>query len=240
MRLTGAERRALEVGRRREERGDAAGAIEAYEQLLATRGFADVHYRVGTLLDEQGDAEQATRHLERALALNPDYLEALLALVGLYERHGDFQRGAALAARAQERAQAEGGRLDATTQAKLANLQAELGDAFRDAGELREAIDAYRKALDRCPQFLDVRQRLGIALREAGRPDAAIAELRRVIDANPSYREARVQLGVTLYSLGRAPEAVEQWQQVLREEPEREDARMYLRLVASPRPPERA
>ncbi len=232
--MTGAERRAHALGRRCHDRGDGDGALRAYRELLATRGdFADVHYRVAILLDERGDLESASHHLERALVLNPGYIEALLALASLSERLGDFDRSRQLAERARERSDPARGTLDPTTRSKLANLQAELGDAYREAGELQEAIAAYRKSLERCPHFHDVRHRLGMTLREAGRPDAALAEFRRVMRGNPSFRAAAVQLGVTLYSIGRAGEAAARWRAVLEDEPGRADAQMYLRLVAA-------
>lgn len=232
--LSPAERRAYELGRRCLERGDREGALGAYRELLRTRdGFADVHYRVATLLEETGDLEGAREHLRAALSQNPAYIEALLALASLFERQGDFDRSSLLTERARELAGPARGALDPTTRAKLANMQAELGDAYREAGELREAISAYRKALDRCPHFHDVRHRLGVALREAGRPDAALDEFRRVLRGNPEFWEAAVQRGVTLYGLGRSREAVTQWQSVLRDAPDREDARMYLRLLGA-------
>ena len=106
------------------------------------------------------------------------------------------------------------------------------GNAYFEAGEVREAIEAYRKALDRCPDFHDIRYSLGIALRDAGLPDRALSEFRRVLRGNPSYLEAQVQLGLTLYTLGRSTEALVQWRAVLEREPEQGQARMYLRLVA--------
>lgn len=230
--LTGAERRAHELGRRLYEQGDIDGALAAYRELLQTRrGFADVHYRVATLLERKGDLESASQHLHEALHQNPAYIEALLALASLYERQGDFDRSRDLARRAADLAGPARGRVDPTTRAKLANMQAELADAYCEAGELREAVAGYRKALERCPHFHDVRFRLALALRDAGQPDAACAELRRVIRGNPSFLDASVQLGLTLYGLGRGAEALACWREVLREDPDRADAKMYLRMV---------
>ena len=192
---------------------------------------------VGTLLERKSDLQAATRSLERALQLNPGYVEALLALASLSEQRGDFDRSRVLAERAHAHMGPTQGAIDPTTRAKLANMQAELGDAFREAGELRDAVDAYRKALERCPHFHDVRYRLAIALRELGRPDAALTELRKVLRGNPRFLEAAVQRGVTLYSLGRTEEARAQLRDVLREDPERNDARMYLRLLSTPAAP---
>jgi superkiller protein 3 len=233
--LTRAERRAYDLGRRSYERGDEETALTAFGRLLETRrGFADVHYMVGTLFERRDDLAAAAESLREAVRLNPSYLEALLALAMIYERQGEYERSRELADRARAQAGPAEGALDPTTRGKLANLQAELGDAFREAGELGDAIEAYRKALDRCPGFHDIRYRLGIALREAGLPARAMAEFERVQRGSPGFVDAAVQLGVTLYSLGRTRDAVERWSAVLRADPGRSDARMYLRLVKAP------
>lgn len=242
------ERRAYALGRRYFEHGNDDAALTQLEALLRTRGeFADVHYMIGVVLERRNDLSGAARSLTRALRINPEYAEARLALASLYERQGDFDRsreitqGAAGADTPTPRSVLGGHRnLDPTTRGKLANLQAALGDAYREAGEPREAIAAYRKALDRCPGFHDIRQKLGITLREAGLPAQALDEFRRIQRSHPDFGDARVQAGLTLYSLGRSAEARQEWQAVLEREPGREDARMYLRLVGNGDPPRRS
>ncbi len=231
--LTDTERRCYEIGRRRWERGDRDGALRALERLLETRReFADVHYMVGTLREQADDLAAAAESLREALRLNPAYAEAMVALASIYERLGEFSRSRALAERVAQLALPSAGALDATTRGKLANLEAALADAYREAGALPDAIDAYRKALDRCPTFHDIRFRLAITLREAGFPDRALAELARVQRANPDLLDAAVQTGLTLYTLGRGDEAIAQWRAVLERDRGREDARMYLRMVS--------
>jgi tetratricopeptide (TPR) repeat protein len=229
--LTPAERRDYELGRRCFERGDAETSLPHLTRLIQTRNFADVHYMIGVMYHRKGELSEAGRSLREALRLNPSYTEALLALANIYESEGDFDRSREIAERAGAVARSASDVVDATTRGKLANLQAALGDAYREVGESREAIEAYRKALDRCPNFPDIRNRLGIALREAGLPDRAIAEFRRVLRSHPGFCDSTVQLGVTLYSLGRSEEAATEWESVLAEHPDREDARMYLRMI---------
>jgi len=241
------EREAWQRGRQSFERGDVDDALDHLGRLLRTRAsYADVHYMVGLLHERRGDLEHAVESLERALDLNPGYAEARLALASLYEQRGEFERSSALAARsaAGSRGALPVGALDPTTQGKLANLHAALGDAYREAGELRDAIEAYRRALDRCPQFHDIRHRLGVALREAGLPAQAAAELRRVLRAHPENLASAVQLGLTFFAMGRSDDAVREWNAVLARDPERADARRCLRLVrpglpglGAPRPP---
>jgi len=235
--MTPTERRAYRLGCLSFERGDDAGALSQFEQLLQTRnGFADVHYRMGVAHDRKDDLASAARSLWRALRINPAYTEAIVALASVYERQGDFERAREITERARASALRSDGGLDATTRGKLANLQANLGDALREAGELREAIEAYRRALDRCPDYHDIRLRLGVALRDVGLPDQSLAELRRVLEGRPDLHEASVQLGLTLYTLGRAGDAIREWSTVMEKDPTREEARMYLRLVQMRKP----
>jgi tetratricopeptide (TPR) repeat protein len=230
--LTSNERRAYALGRRSFERGDDETAFAQLSRLIRTRqGFADVHYMLGVLLERRNETAAAARCLTRALRINPDYAEARLALASLYERQGDYERSREITEHARARSAPPLGALDPTTRGKLANLQAALGDAYREAREPQEAIEAYRKALDRCPDFHDIRLRLGIALREAGLPDRALAEFHRIQRSHPDWLDATVQAGLTLYTLGRTEDARREWQAVLQRDPERRDAQMYLRLV---------
>ena len=231
--LTPVEREQYAYGRTCFEHGEVDRALESLGPLLSAKdGFADLHYMVGVLQDRRGDVPAAIERLRDAIRLNPCYAEALVALASIHERQGDFERSQVLSERAATVAGSQSGGLDATTRGKLANLQAAVGDAYAEVGELPEAIDAYRKALDRCPDFHDIRYRLGIALREAGLPHQAGLEFRRVLRGNPEMLEAQVQLGLTCYSMGRAGDALALWSAVLERQPGRSDAQMYLRMVS--------
>ena len=234
VRMTPREKEVYARGRSLFERGDVDPALSELNELLATRtDFADVHYMVGVLLDRRGDINAAAASLRDAIHLNPSYAEALLALASVYERQGEYAKSRELAERASNLAQRGSGTLDTTTRGKLANLQAAVADAYAEVGELREAVEGYRKALERCPDFHDIRYRLGISLRELGLPDQALREFKRVLRGNPGLLDAQVQLGLTYYTLGRATDALERWQAVLNLDSERDDARMYMRLVSS-------
>jgi tetratricopeptide (TPR) repeat protein len=234
--LAPSERRDYELGRRCYERGEWEPALDALRRFLEKRrDYADVHYMVGTSLEHTGDLGAAAGNLREALRLNPAYAEAMVALASIYERMGEFERSRALAERVAKLARPGAGALDATTRGKLANLEAELADAYRAAAAFPDAIEAYRKALDRCPGFHDIRYRLAVTLREAGLPDQALAELARVRRGNPDFLDASVQIGLTLYTLGRCDEAEAEWRGVVERDRLREDARMYLRMVAGSR-----
>lgn len=226
------EREAFIQGRRAFERGEDAVALETLSQL-AGRGYeyADVFYMIGLLQERADDLDAALESLRRAVRINPSYVEALLALASLHERRGDFDRSQGYAERASRLAQPTAGGLDPTTRGKLSNQQAELADALARAGERREAIEEYRRALERCPDFHDIRHRLGMTLREAGLPFQAAQEFRHILSVHPALFESQIQLGLTYYSMGRTADAIREWEAVLDQDPSREEARMYLRLV---------
>jgi tetratricopeptide (TPR) repeat protein len=228
------ERDAIRLGRASFELGDDEAALGALTRVLAAHPrYADLHYLVGLVHERGGRLDEAAASFERALAINPRYAECALALASVFEQRGEWERSRALATRLGAAAAPAPGALDATTAGKLANLHAALAEAYREAGELREAVESFRRALDLAPTFHDIRFRLGVTLREAGLPAQAIAELKRVRRGNPGFLEAAVQLGLTYWSLGRSAQAVAEWERVLGADPAREDARMYLRLVGA-------
>jgi tetratricopeptide (TPR) repeat protein len=226
------DREILLRGRRAFERGEDASALENFARLTAHGiAYADVYYMVGILHERRDDLDAALDSFRCAVRINPSYVEALLALASLHERRGDFEQSQGYAERASQLSKATASGLDPTTRGKLANQQAALGDALAQAGEKRDAIEEYRRALDRCPTFHDVRHRLGMTLREAGLPSQATQEFRRILRAHSGMLDSQIQLGLTYYSMGRTPEAIAEWEAVLEKDPSRDEARMYLRLV---------
>lgn len=226
------DREILLRGRRAFERGEDASALESLSRLTA-HGFeyADVHYMIGMLHERRDDLDAALESLRRAIRLNPSYVEALLALASLFERRGEFEQSQSHAERASQLSRGTGDGLDPTTRGKLANQQALLGDALAQAGERRDAIEQYRRALERCPTFHDVRHRLGVTLREAGLSFQAAREFQHILRIHGGMLSSQIQLGLTYYSMGRTPEAIAEWEAVLEKDPSRDEARMYLRLV---------
>lgn len=200
--------------------------------------YADVHQLVAMIAREKGDFARAASHLERAVAINPRYTEALLALaityndLGRYEDSRDIRERLA-AKRPPERA--EGLRpdeLDPFVLGKLANQHAQLAQAYRDAGCFAEAVRELRRAIELRPGFVDLRVRLASTLRDGGEIDAAIAELGDACARAPRYVEAHVQLGLALLASGRREEARSALQAALELDPQHERARTYARVLA--------
>src|SRR5260370_19548058 len=100
-----------------------------------------------------------------------------------------------------------------------------------------EAAREYRRALDLCPTFVDIRTKLAATLRDMGDKEAAVQEYLLVKQQSPKFWPARVNLGVTIYSLGRKEEARAERQAVLADDPANRSSRMYLEFLKSKRQP---
>ena len=229
----------LLLGREHYQKREFDKAEQMLRQVLDTdEHLADVHDMLGVVSHAHGNFAQAEFHFERALVINPSYTEAALNLAVTYNDLGKYEAAREVYARIKGTPGGTG--LDPFARGKIANMHAEVGQAYADAGLPREAILEYEKAVALCPQFADLRTRLGTLLREMNDLPRAREEYEAAVSARPSYVPARIQLGVTLLSLGESTAAGEQWRQALAIEPENVRAKMYLRMLSaslSSRPP---
>src|SRR5207244_6661117 len=71
--------RLVEQANERFQLQDYYGAIHLLEEVVATgRAFADAHHLLGVSYSLVGQQEQALAQIDRALELNPRYVEALI------------------------------------------------------------------------------------------------------------------------------------------------------------------
>ncbi len=225
----------LNVGREYYNAGEYDKAETHLLQVLKQHdGFADVHNMIGVIRYQRGQVEVARPSFERALELNPRYTDAALNLAVCYNELGRYDDAKAVYAKAageDEKDPAAVEKLDAFVRGKIANLHNDLGQAYTAVGLLAQAITEYRKALELCPTFVDIRTRLGTTLRDAGKLAAAIEELTAVRDTAPDYLPGRVNLGVTLWQAKRIDEAKAEWEHVLAKDPDNRSATLYLSMV---------
>ncbi len=191
-----------------QEGGDSEGAAEQYRRAIAQApDFAEAHLNLGICLaqggdprggdsrgsdsrgsDSQGggsrggDPRAALPHLERAVALRPDLLEARLALGNALLESGEAER--AIAAYRDALA----------LQPRSAQAHFNLGNAFRREGRLEAALAAYRDALAAEPRLVQAAINSGSACDELGRHDEAEAHFRRAIELDPGAALAHAGL----------------------------------------------
>jgi len=226
----------LLLGREHYQKREFDKAEYLLRQVLAgTDRYADVFDMLGVIAHGRGDFALAERHFEQAVSLNPNYTEAQLNLMVTYNDLGKYDRAREVYAKLRHRGQGSPGDADPFAKGKIANMHAEISQAYADAGMQPEAIHELERAVGLCPQFVDLRLRLATLYRDAGSPQRAREHLERALADNDRYAPARVALGVLLLGDGDYEGAIRAFETVLEADGENRSAQMYLRLATAQR-----
>ena len=211
---------------------DYFGTVHLLEELVQSgRAFADAHHLLGLSFHLLGQSERALGALEHALTLNPRYVEAQVHRALVLDAVGRPKEAAEALSQARELGGGTRLGIPATHAAKLANLHAELGEAYAETGAVERAIEQYRTALELGPSFHDLRYRLARLLLENGKPREAREQLEQVIAARPAFFDARTTLGLAAYVGGDAKVARAVWTELRRERPDDAKVKAYLAML---------
>jgi tetratricopeptide (TPR) repeat protein len=139
---------------------------------------------LGARLLEEGKAEEAIPHLQRAYELDAESVPALINLGGAYIMTGQFRRAIPLLENARD--------AEPRNPMIWINLGAAyLGNPVTATPEQQMAsITAFEKALELNPAAPNVHYNLGLIFIDRGDNDLAIAALRKAIQVNPFDRDA--------------------------------------------------
>ena len=193
--------------------------------------FADVHHMLGVITHSRGDFADAEHHFERAVQLNPNYTEAQLNLMVTYNDLGKYDEARKLYAEMRSRGHEVGREIEPFAKGKIANMHAELAQAYHDVGMTVDAIRELEKATTLCPGFADLLTRLGVMYRDSGDKVRARERFLAAKVANPKYIQARLMLGVLLLSGGENDAAIAEFEAVLAQDAENKSAQTYLRIA---------
>jgi tetratricopeptide (TPR) repeat protein len=200
-----------------------------------TDRFADVYDMLGVIAHAQGDFAQAEQYFEKAVSLNPNYTEAQLNLMVTYNDLGKYDSAREIYSRIRGRASGGGGPADPFAMGRIANMHAEISQAYQDAGMSGEAVHELERAVALCPTFADLRTRLATLYRDLGQKERAREQLEIAKQHNPNYVQARVLLGVAMLSAGEYEPAIGEFEAVLSRDSEHKSAQMYLKIAHSQR-----
>jgi len=221
----------VEQARERFELQDYYGAIHLLQEVLASgRAFADAHHLLGLSYSLAGQPDNALAEFDRALQLNPRYIEALIhraIVLNELGREGEAEEMLHLAAKAS--GTREG--FPSHVAAKLANQHAALGEAYLEAGGLSQAIRQYEEALDLGPGFQDLRYKLGRLLLQAGRALDAREQFAAIVRDRPNYLDAAAMLGLACYLAGDGLAARAVWKECRERRPEDPRIEAYLAML---------
>jgi tetratricopeptide (TPR) repeat protein len=226
--------RLIARGRDAYAHADYATAVADLREVVRREPrFADIHHLLGVCLALVGRPSEALDSFDRALEINPRYVEALINRAITLHELGRYDDARASFESASEADLEEGvGRFPSVLATRLAHGHAQLAELYRQSGATAEAVEQLRRAVELRPRFADIRNKLARALIDSGEPAAAIAELEQILSLNPNFLAARINLGLAWYRSGDLEAASREWRRCLQQRPDDPHVSGYLRMIA--------
>lgn len=110
-----------------------------------------------------------------------------------------------------------------------------LGTFLVEHGQLEEAMDHFREALEIQPTNPTVHFNLGGVLRQKGRTDEALRQFQEAVRLQPNYSMAHFNLGELLFQRGEVDEAIDHFREALQIRPGYTEAHIGLAKALSER-----
>jgi len=246
------------------DRGDVANAmVDLQGAVTADPKNPANHYRLGLAHMARatsdrtvaaGEIEQARQEFERALAIRPDFVMALLALARIEIAKGDYESAiktaeqalavdrSNLSAKIMESAALLGQKKTAEARQLLESLRTQtpnspdvvlqLGGVSLIEKKYKEADEEFRRAYDLNPANIRGITGLVESDLEQNKPDAAIQTLKAEIAKNPERTDMRMLLAEVEVKIGKLDDAVADFQAILNKvgKNAKAAARIYARL----------
>ena len=106
-----------------------------------------------------------------------------------------------------------------------------LGIALAERGQVDEASEHFRRALEIKPDHAEAHNNLSMALQRQGKLDDAIAHAQTALRFNPNYAECHFHLGNTLSQKGQVEEAIGHFRRALEIRPDYTKAHINLGIA---------
>jgi tetratricopeptide (TPR) repeat protein len=157
-------------------------AIEQYEQIVRLQPDSmDDHLLLGRLYRLNSDLQKAEGEFKTAVKLQPDSEEAVTTLAYLYNELGDTARATQVLS-------------SVPSSEKSAKLYSALGYTYEQQKQYKQAIDAYRHAIELDRDNLDAIRGLAQNLLNDGQGNAALEQYKVIADANPEDAQTFVRI----------------------------------------------
>jgi tetratricopeptide (TPR) repeat protein len=175
-------------------------AIEQYEEIVKLDtdpgNLVDDHLLLGRLYRLNNDLQKAENEFKTAVKLQPDSEEAVTTLAYLYNEEGDSTRAV----------QALNSVPDAGRSAKLYSA---LGYTYEQQKQYKQAIEAYRHAIELDRDNLDAIRGLAQNLMNDGQTDAALDQYKIIADANPEDAQTYLRMAEIYRKQGKFDQALD-------------------------------
>lgn len=223
----------LTVARERFEARDYRGAALLLKSAIdAGQGYADAHHMLGLCYAMTEWRDEALASFDTAIKLNPRYVEAHLNRSIVLSDLGRATEAEEALGQAHELGRADATGFPSIVANRLANMHAELGRAYREAGAADKAVAQFRDALALRPAFADLRLDLARTLIEVGALPDAVAELETILQGQPDWVEAMLLRGLAAYLAADYDGAKTVWERASRQHPDEPRLETYRSMLA--------
>jgi len=172
-------------------------AIEQYEQIVKIEpDKVDDHLLLGRLYRLNNDLQKAENELKIAVKLDPDSEEAVTTLSLLYSDEGDTTHALQVLSSVPDKG-------------RSAKLYAALGATYEQRKDFKNAIDAYKHAIQLDRDNLDAIRGLAENLLNDGQIDAALDQYKVIADANPEDAQTYLRISEIYRRQGKYDQALE-------------------------------
>ena len=157
-------------------------AIDQYEQIVKLQpDSVDDHLLLGRLYRLNNDLQKAENEFKTAVKLEPDSEEAITTLAYLYNEEGDSAHAVQVLSSIPDAA-------------RSAKLYSALGYTYEQQKQYKNAIEAYRHAVELDRDNLDAIRGLAQNLMNDGQTDAALEQYKVIADANPEDAQTYLRM----------------------------------------------
>ncbi|MCX7021175.1 MAG: tetratricopeptide repeat protein [bacterium] len=218
---------------------------DSYPERLRSGSYA-YQLAVGRLAFATGDLDRAREAMKRATEANPAAAEPRAWIAAVDLKLGRVEAALAAAHEALEldplqpvaREVAQGAlALLSNSSGTFSSEDPEAveevlaGDSSFSRGDYVEAAQAYERALELDPDFVEARVYMGDCRYQTGDYAGALVEYRRAVEMDPDFAPAWNFMGDALAVLGRNAEAVEAYRKALELNPDYAGPRTKLRQL---------
>jgi len=188
-------------------------------EVTANNHFA--HYNLGNALLRRGMVQEAKRHFQQSIDIQPTQASAHSNLGVILRQEGKLQDAAVEFETALR------------IQPDFAGAHNNLGAVRLAQGRYAEAADHFRRSIALQPDYAEAHNGLGNTLLRQGRYPEATAEFMEALRLRPQYAEPHNGLGVLFAQQGDLKQAADHFERALRIDPGHAAARDGLARVRS-------
>lgn len=183
-------------------------SVTLFEHALRVTGENfKLRHNMGIAYYKLGRKDEAIRHYQSAITLNPNFPDGYNNLGIILAEQGQTDRAIT--------------QYQAALKLRSSYFEAHynLGNAYRDLGRMEESVKAYQAALTLRPSYAEAHRELGLALKGLGRVDESLQEIRITLGLSPNDAAAHNLLGELLLEKGELQGAVNEFETVTKLEP---------------------